>query len=132
MKTIRNVVAVPIGITLFIGAEYLLTLILKFVLSIPVISALISSYVSLNVFIASTAPIGSVFIAKFVVDTVSIYNKQNYSGIVVFSVLALFYLIIYINTVVNNGFNFSDLWCSIIKIGSVCIALGAAVEGEEI
>lgn len=129
MKIIRNVLSVLIGLITYYICEIIFTYIVIFLLKIPILSFLMTSYIPSDIFLSATVSCAAIFITFYIIKTISLYDSINYSVIIVFSLLAIAYIASFIYNISTVGFDFSELIPAAIYIGS--LVFGCCMAKEE-
>ena len=130
MKIIRNVLSVLIGLITYYICEIVFTYIVIFLLKIPILSFLMTSYIPSDIFLSATVSCAAIFITFYIIKTISLYDSINYSVIIVFALLAITYIASFIYNISTVGFDFSELIPAAIYIGS--LVFGCCMAKEEI
>lgn len=132
MKIFRNILAVVLGIIVYVILDYIAIFVIGFALAIPILSQLMTCFIiPKSIFLAAAAPYIAIMPTIHIIKALSDHNDVNYSGIVVFTVLLIFAVFTFVNYTVNNGFIWMQLISSIIKCGFFIFGIAISKDGYE-
>lgn len=126
----RNILSIIIGLITYVIMEALTAHIFLFLLKIPVLSFFMTGghIVSVDRFLIVSVASASVFATAYIVRLISSYKSTNYSIVIVFLILLIFYIVAFISEILVTGFDFSKLISALIFIGSYIVGCSLANE----
>lgn len=128
LKGLRNVISILIGLITYFITETLLAYIFLFLLKIPVLSFLMTGVIPMDIFLSASVATGSALVTFYVVKLISNYDSTNYSVIIVFLLLLIFYIVSLVYEVSTTGFDFTNLSSTLIFIGTFVFSCFMAKE----
>lgn len=124
----RNVLAILIGLIIYVLTETLTTYIFLLLLKIPILSFLMTGYIPADIFLSASVASSATFATAYIVRLISSYKAINYSAIIVFSTLLITYIVAFIYKVSTIGFSFVNLTSTLIFVGSYIVGYFTATE----